>query len=179
MAAKQESTVLVGKKPTTSYVIATVMSFNAGAKRVILKARGNAIVKAVSTAVMIRDRFLPNQVKISDIRLLSDKVRQGNKERIIAAIEIVLEREDSKPRPITYTHSYSYTHSTSAVEEGFKKRIQAPDAFIVDSIEKRADGIMDISTDESNESHPASGNAKSPPKSGSGHKSNRNNKKRR
>ena len=90
---QQETTILVGKKPTTSYVIATVMSFNAGAKRVILKARGGAIARAVSTAVMIRDRFLPNQVKISDIRLLTDKVTgQGGKERSVAAIEIVLER---------------------------------------------------------------------------------------
>lgn len=53
---QQETTILVGKKPTTSYVIATVMSFNAGgAKKVILKARGGAIARAVSTAVMIRD----------------------------------------------------------------------------------------------------------------------------
>ncbi|WP_054854383.1 DNA-binding protein Alba [Vulcanisaeta distributa] len=90
----QETTILVGKKPTTSYVIATVMSFNAGAKKVILKARGGgAIARAVSTAVMIRDRFLPNQVRISDIKLLTDKVTgQGGKERSVAAIEIVLER---------------------------------------------------------------------------------------
>ena len=73
-------------------------------------------------------------------------------------------------------NTYQGAKSDSDVEESFKKRILAPDASVVDSIEKRADGIMDISTDESNESHPASGNAKSPPKSGSGHKSNRNNK---
>ncbi|WP_069806587.1 DNA-binding protein Alba [Vulcanisaeta thermophila] len=89
----QETTILVGKKPTTSYVIAAVMSFNAGAKKVTLKARGGAIARAVSTAVMIRDRFLPGQVKVSDIRLLTDKVTtQQGKERAVAAIEIVLER---------------------------------------------------------------------------------------
>ncbi|MFB6470548.1 MAG: DNA-binding protein Alba [Vulcanisaeta sp. AZ3] len=88
----QETTILVGKKPTTNYVIAAVMSFNAGTKRVILKARGGAIARAASAAVMIRDRFLPNKVKIGDIRLLTDKVTgQGGKERNVAAIEIVLE----------------------------------------------------------------------------------------
>ncbi len=89
----QEATVLVGKKPTTSYVIATVMSFNAGARRVILKARGAAIAKAVATAVMIRDRFLPGQVRIADIKLTSDRVvSTSGKERTVAAIEIVLEK---------------------------------------------------------------------------------------
>jgi len=88
-----EATILVGKKPTTNYVIATVMQFNAGSKRVILKARGGAIARAVSAAVMIRDRFLPGQVKIGDVRILSDRVTgQGGKERTVAAIEIILER---------------------------------------------------------------------------------------
>ncbi|OYT26643.1 MAG: DNA-binding protein Alba [Thermoprotei archaeon ex4572_64] len=91
--ASAEATILVGKKPTTNYVIATVMQFNAGSKRVILKARGAAIARAVSTAVMVRDRFLPNQVKIADVKLISDRIGgQAGKERTVAAIEIVLER---------------------------------------------------------------------------------------
>jgi DNA-binding protein len=90
MAAEQ--TILVGKKPTTNYVIATVMAFNSGVKRVILKARGVAIARAVSTAVMVRDRFLPGKVQVKDIKLLSDKVQgQGGRERTVAAVEIVLE----------------------------------------------------------------------------------------
>ena len=90
--AAPEAVILVGKKPTTNYVIATVMQFNAGSKRVILKARGAAIARAVGTAVMVRDRFLPGQVRIADVKLLSDKITAGGKERIVAAIEIVLER---------------------------------------------------------------------------------------
>ena len=87
-----EQTILVGKKPTTNYVIATVMAFNSGVKRVILKARGTAIARAVSTAVMVRDRFLPGKVQIKDVKLLSDKVQgQGGRERTVAAVEIVLE----------------------------------------------------------------------------------------
>ncbi|MEM1662678.1 MAG: DNA-binding protein Alba [Pyrobaculum sp.] len=87
-----EQTILVGKKPTTNYVIATVMAFNAGIKKVVLKARGAAIAKAVSTAVMVRDRFLAGKVQIRDVKLLSDKVQgQTGRERTVAAIEIVLE----------------------------------------------------------------------------------------
>jgi DNA-binding protein len=92
MAAALEQTILVGKKPTTNYIIATVMAFNAGVKRVTLKARGAAISKAVSAAVMVRDRFLPGKVQIKDIKLLSDKVHaQGGRERAVAAVEILLE----------------------------------------------------------------------------------------
>jgi DNA-binding protein len=68
------------------------MAFNSGIKRVVLKARGTAIARAVSTAVMVRDRFLPGKVQIKDVKLLSDKVQgQGGRERTVAAIEIVLE----------------------------------------------------------------------------------------
>ncbi len=87
-----EATILVGKKPTTNYVIATVMQFNAGSKRVILKARGAAIARAAAAAVMVRDRFLPGKVDIKDIKLMTDKITAGSKERHVAAIEIVLER---------------------------------------------------------------------------------------
>lgn len=90
--AATEQTILVGKKPTTNYIIATVMAFNAGTKKVVLKARGAAISKAVAAAVMVRDRFLPGKVNIRDIKLLSDKVQgQGGRERTVAAIEVVLE----------------------------------------------------------------------------------------
>jgi len=91
-AMATEQTILVGKKPTTNYVIATVMAFNAGVKKVVLKARGAAISKAVSTAVMVRDRFLPGKVQIKDVKLLSDKVQgQVGRERTVAAVEIVIE----------------------------------------------------------------------------------------
>ena len=38
----------------------------------------------------------------------------------------------------------THTHDTITVEDGFKWRVLASDALIVDSIEKRADGIMNI-----------------------------------
>jgi len=92
MAAPSEAVILVGKKPTTNYVIATVMQFNQGTKRVVLKARGAAVARAVAAAVMVRDRFLPGKVKVADVKLLSDKITgQAGRERTVAAIEVVLE----------------------------------------------------------------------------------------
>ncbi|MCI4464440.1 MAG: DNA-binding protein Alba [Thermoproteus sp.] len=90
--AATEQTILVGKKPTTNYIIATVMAFNAGTRKVVLKARGAAISKAVAAAVMVRDRFLPGKVNIKEVKLLSDKVQgQGGRERTVAAVEVILE----------------------------------------------------------------------------------------
>ncbi|KUO84375.1 MAG: DNA-binding protein Alba [Thermoproteus sp.] len=90
--AATEQTILVGKKPTTNYIIATVMAFNAGTRKVVLKARGAAISKAVAAAVMVRDRFLPGKVNIREVKLLSDKVQgQGGRERTVAAVEVILE----------------------------------------------------------------------------------------
>jgi len=48
----------------------------------------------VAAATMVRDRFLAGQVDVREVKLLSDKITgQGGKERVVAAIEIVIERK--------------------------------------------------------------------------------------
>jgi DNA-binding protein len=53
----QETSVLVGKKPAMNYVLAVVTQFNNGAKSVRIKARGNAISRAVDVAEIVKSRF--------------------------------------------------------------------------------------------------------------------------
>ncbi len=89
----QEGTILIGAKNVMNYVLATVIQFNQGAQRVILKARGRAISKAVDTAEIVRTRFLPEQVDISKISIGSEKVGEPGKERSVSTIEIILERK--------------------------------------------------------------------------------------
>ncbi len=89
----QEGVILVGSKNVMNYVLATVIQFNQGAQRVILRARGRAISRAVDAAEIVRTRFLPDQVEIKDIRIGSEKVGEPGKERIVSTIEIVLERK--------------------------------------------------------------------------------------
>ena len=75
-----------------NYVLATVIQFNQGVDRVIIKARGRAISKAVDTAEITRTRFLPDQITVKEVKISSEKVGEPGKERTVSTIEIVLER---------------------------------------------------------------------------------------
>ncbi|RLF25145.1 MAG: DNA-binding protein Alba [Thermoprotei archaeon] len=93
MSAPKEGVVLVGAKPTMNYVLATVIQFNQGAERVIIKARGRAISKAVDTAEITRMRFLPGQIEVKEIKIGTETVGEPGKQRPVSTIEIVLERK--------------------------------------------------------------------------------------
>lgn len=85
--------VLVGMKPTMNYVISTVLQFNEGADKVILKARGRSISKAVDAAEITRLRFLADQVEVGDVKIGTDKVGEGETIRNVSTIEITLVRK--------------------------------------------------------------------------------------
>jgi DNA-binding protein len=89
----QEGSVLVGNKSVMNYVLATVIQFNQGAKRVFIKARGRAISRAVDVAEIVRNRFLKGEVDIAGVRISSEQVGEGDKKRNVSTIEIVLERK--------------------------------------------------------------------------------------
>jgi len=90
--AEEAAVILVGQKPTPNYVLAAVMQFSQGSNKVVLKARGRAISKAVDAAEIVK-RFLQGQVKITDVKIDSEKLGEPGKERTVSTIEIVLERE--------------------------------------------------------------------------------------
>ncbi|MEM0092941.1 MAG: DNA-binding protein Alba [Thermofilum sp.] len=89
----QEGSVLVGNKSAMNYVLAAVIQFNQGAKRVLIKARGRAISRAVDVAEIVRSRFLKDEVDITNVRIGSEQVGEGDKRRNVSTIEIVLERK--------------------------------------------------------------------------------------
>ncbi len=88
-----ENVVLVGNKPTMNYVLATVIQFNQGANKVVIKARGRAISKAVDAAEIVKTRFLVNQVDITDVKIDTERVGEGEQARNVSTIEITLERK--------------------------------------------------------------------------------------
>ncbi len=49
--------VVVGRKPVSSYVLAVIVMFNQGVDEVVIKARGEAISKAVEVYNALRDRL--------------------------------------------------------------------------------------------------------------------------
>ncbi len=90
-----ESTVLIGKKPFMNYVTAVVIQFKTeGVEKVIIKARGRYITKAVDVAEVVRKRFLKDEVEIENIKIDSEeKVNNKGKQVRISNIEIILKKK--------------------------------------------------------------------------------------
>lgn len=87
-----ENVVLIGKKPPMNYVLAVVTQFNNGASSVKVRARGNAISRAVDVAEISRSRFV-NDVKVQNIAISSEEISNEDGTRSkVSAIEITLVR---------------------------------------------------------------------------------------
>jgi len=91
LAEKQIApTVLVGKKPAMSYVLAVLTGFQGGSKEVVVKARGKAISRAVDVVQIAKNRFLSN-LQIKDIRLGTEQITdEQNRTLNVSTIEIVI-----------------------------------------------------------------------------------------
>ncbi len=89
-AGKAENIVYIGKKPPMNYVLAVVTQFNNGMSEVTIKARGNAISRAVDVKEIVMNRFLPN-LKEKSIRTSSEELlnEDGTKSKV-SAIQITL-----------------------------------------------------------------------------------------
>jgi len=87
-----ENTILVGNKPTMSYVLAVVTQFKSS-EEVVIKARGRAISKAVDTAEITRNRFVQD-TKIKDIKIGTESVVNEEKNNFnVSSIEIYLTKK--------------------------------------------------------------------------------------
>ncbi|MDE1851862.1 MAG: DNA-binding protein Alba [Candidatus Micrarchaeota archaeon] len=87
-----ENVVLIGKKPPMNYVLAVVTQFNNGARSVKVRARGNAISRAVDVAEISRHRFV-NDVRVENIAISSEEISNEDGTRSkVSAIEITLAR---------------------------------------------------------------------------------------
>lgn len=85
-----EKVVYVGQKPVKNYVIACLTSFNAGSNKIVLKARGRAICKAVDTVELLRRTFLKD-AQLQGISICTEQVaREGDRKANVSAIEITL-----------------------------------------------------------------------------------------
>jgi DNA-binding protein len=92
----QTNMVRIGKKPVMNYVTACVTLFNSGNGEVMVRARGQAIEKAIDTVQMLRHGFLKN-VLIKSINLGSEDVTRFDGTRgNISTIEITLSRREEE-----------------------------------------------------------------------------------
>jgi len=92
MTANEENVVFVGKKGTMSYVLAVVTQMNAGAKEVLIKARGKAISRAVDVAEIVKNKFV-SDIKVKNIEISTEEIStdEGNQLKV-SAIEIKLSK---------------------------------------------------------------------------------------
>jgi len=86
----EENNVLIGQKPVMKYVVACLTSFNAGYKKVVVKARGRAISRAVDTSELLRRVFMKDvvveKIEIGTVELSSPDRPKSN----VSTMEIVL-----------------------------------------------------------------------------------------
>ncbi len=87
-----ENIVYIGKKPTMNYVLAVVTQFNSGLNEVTIKARGNAISKAVDVREIVVNRFLPS-LRDKGIRTSSEELTNEDGSRSkVSSIQITLQK---------------------------------------------------------------------------------------
>jgi DNA-binding protein Alba len=92
------ATVFVGTKPTMTYVFQVVAQLNSGAGPVVVKARGNAIGKAVDVVEVVRRRFLEGQVGVGPIAIDTERlVNREGREANVSSIAISLTRTGTLP----------------------------------------------------------------------------------
>ena len=89
---RNEGTVFIGDKPCMAYVTSVVMQCNSGAKKILVKARGKNISKAVDVVEATKNKFLKD-LKVSNIKIGSESFEgKNNKTITVSTIEIEVEK---------------------------------------------------------------------------------------
>ncbi len=92
------ATVFIGLKPTMTYVFQVVTQINSGAPEVVVRARGNAIAKAVDVVEVVRRRFLEGQVELGAIAISTERLQnRDGRDANVSAIAIPLLRVGPPP----------------------------------------------------------------------------------
>jgi DNA-binding protein len=87
---ENNAVVFIGDKPVMNYVLAVLTQFNKAAGSVTLKARGRSISRAVDTAEITRNRFMPN-LKVHGITIGTESISDDQGKNInVSSMEIVL-----------------------------------------------------------------------------------------
>ncbi len=86
-----DNIILIGQKPTMSYVLALITQFNnRNATEVNIKARGRSISRAVDVAEVYKNRF-GKDTKVKDIAIGTDRVKtREGRETNVSTINICL-----------------------------------------------------------------------------------------
>ena len=86
-------TVFVGAKPVMTYATAVMMSFASGVNELKLKARGNAISRAVDVAEVVNRRFFNGKLA-KTVSIGTEVLGEGADQRNVSTIEIRLQKPE-------------------------------------------------------------------------------------
>ncbi len=90
---EENSVIFIGDKPVMNYVLAVMTQFNKAVDNVTLKARGRSISRAVDTAEIARNRFMPD-LKIKGITIGTESIPDDQGRNInVSSMEIVLTKQ--------------------------------------------------------------------------------------
>jgi len=88
-----ENVVFIGNKPVMNYVLACMTHLNSGSNKIVLKARGRAIPRAVDTIEVLRRSFAKG-VQLEGISLSTEEVaREHDRKSRVSAIEISIAKQ--------------------------------------------------------------------------------------
>jgi len=86
-----DNVVYIGNKSVMNYVLAVTTQLNTSSE-VTIKARGQAISRAVDTAEIVRNRFMP-EVKVRDIQIGTETITREDGSTInVSSMEITLSK---------------------------------------------------------------------------------------
>jgi len=85
-----DTVVLIGRKPVMNYVIACLTFFNSGVKKIVVKARGRAISRAVDTIELLKRVFIKD-LQVQDISIGTVEVTRSENQKVnVSTIEITV-----------------------------------------------------------------------------------------
>ena len=82
-------TILIGNKPVMSYAMSALLQLGQS-EEIVLKARGMAISNTVDVAEIVSKRLGNNAFEVKNIKIDTEAVGQGDDQRNVSTIEIVL-----------------------------------------------------------------------------------------
>ncbi len=83
--------IFVGQKPVMTYAMSALIQLTQVGE-VVVKARGQAISRAVDVAEIVTKRLANGQFSVKDIIINTEVVGEGVEQRNISSIEIVVGR---------------------------------------------------------------------------------------
>jgi DNA-binding protein len=90
----EKNIVYVGNKPPMSYVMAALSQLQQGTDKLVFKARGQAISRAVDAVEITRNRFMRDKLEVKDIIIGTEAVGVEGDMRNVSTIEISVEMKD-------------------------------------------------------------------------------------